>query len=497
MGGEIGAEVWLEKAPLKYEGLSYTEIWISEAQERMVLAVPAKSWDRLAELCRGEGVEATIIGRFEPTGRLVLKYEGKQVGDLDMKFLHDGRPDVVREAVYSPPSFNSEPTATASSTSRSTSSNFTPMLLSLLGSLNIASKETIIRQYDHEVQGGAVIRPLVGVCNDGPSDAAVVRPVLGSQRGIVVACGMNPKLGNYDPYWMAAAAIDEAVRNCVAVGADPRRIALLDNFCWGRTDKPETLGALVRAALGCHDAAVALGLPFISGKDSLHNEFSYVDAAGNRQTIAIPHSLLISAMGQVADVRTCVTMDLKRAGNLLYQIGETRDELAGSHYAEEAGIEAGSPPRVWFAEARRIFAALHEAILAGLVAACHDLSEGGLAVAAAEMAFAGGLGARLYLSECPFVAGIDGPHDPTDILLFAESNSRFLCEVPAEKRREFEEALAGVPHACIGEVTGSGRLEIIGLPTGSLIHAAAASAPAVVSAGLEELKSAWQAALVW
>ena len=189
-----------------------------------------------------------------------------------------------------------------------------------------------MRQYDHEVQGGSVVKPFVGVANDGPSDAAVIRPVLGSRRGVVIACGMNPRYGDFDTYHMAASAIDEAVRNCVAVGADPRRIAILDNFCWGDCERPETLGSLVRAAIACHDVAIALGTPFISGKDSLNNEFSYTDASGERRTIAIPPSLLISAMGQVDDVAKCVTMDFKQPGNLLYLVGETRDELGGSHF---------------------------------------------------------------------------------------------------------------------------------------------------------------------
>ena len=191
------------------------------------------------------------------------------------------------------------------------------------------------------MQGGSVVKPLVGVTNDGPSDAAVLRPLLDSYRGLVLACGMNPCYGDLDPYHMAASAIDEAVRNCVAVGADPQRIAILDNFCWGYTDRPETLGSLVRAALACHDVAVALGTPFISGKDSLNNEFSYRDEQGQKRTIAIPASLLISALGQVPDVRQCVTMDVKEPGNLLFQIGRTRNELGGSHYARLHGQPGG------------------------------------------------------------------------------------------------------------------------------------------------------------
>ncbi len=215
MGEKIGAEVWLDKAPVKYDGLSYTEIWISEAQERMVLSVSPDHWHEFDELCRSEGVEATVIGRFVPTGRLQLKYGEHKVADLDMRFLHDGRPPVLREAVYAPPA--TQPLAWPTELP----GDFTDTLTRILGSLNVASKHWVIRQYDHEVQGGSVIKPLVGVANDGPSDAAVVRPVLASQRGLVVACGMNPYYGDFDTYHMAACAIDEALRNCVAVGRRP------------------------------------------------------------------------------------------------------------------------------------------------------------------------------------------------------------------------------------------------------------------------------------
>ncbi|MEE9603635.1 MAG: phosphoribosylformylglycinamidine synthase subunit PurS, partial [Thermoguttaceae bacterium] len=249
MGEKIGAEVWLERIPLKYEGLSYTETWISEAQERMTLSVPEDKWEELHRLCKSEGVEATVIGQFVPSGRLVLKYNDNQVADLSMEFLHEGRPPVVREAVYQPPAVEKL------TIPEKETCDHTDQLQRILGSLNVASKEWVIRQYDHEVQGGSAIKPLVGVGNDGPGDAAVVRPLLDSQRGIVISCGMNPHYGDLDTYWMAAAAIDEAVRNCVAVGADPTRIAILDNFCWGTTDRPETLGSLVRASLACYDVA--------------------------------------------------------------------------------------------------------------------------------------------------------------------------------------------------------------------------------------------------
>ncbi len=471
MGEHLGAEVWLERVPLKYEGLSYTEIWISEAQERMVLAVPPDHWEELSALCASEGVEATVIGRFVPSGRLVLKYQDQQVADLDMEFLHHGRPPVIREAVYRPPAIR------PLLVSQWPENDATGTLLKILGSLNVASKEWVIRQYDHEVQGGSVIKPLVGEASDGPSDAAVLRPRLDSRRGLVVACGMNPRYGELDPYWMAASAIDEAVRNCVAVGADPERIAILDNFCWGNTDRPETLGSLVRAALACHDVAIALGTPFISGKDSLNNEFR----PESGEPIAIPPSLLISALGQVDDVGQCVSMDLKEVGNELYLVGLTHDELGGSHFALVEDLSGGQVPKVDAVRAREVFKAVHRAIATGLVRACHDLSEGGLAVAAAEMAFAGGLGAELHLERVP--ADEQAQHPAA--LLFSESNTRFLIEVRPDRTAAFEKCLAGIAWGRVGKVTGGDRLEIMnhGSP--------------VISADLKLLKETWQKPLRW
>jgi phosphoribosylformylglycinamidine synthase len=519
MGAEIGAEVQLDRVPLKYAGLSYTEIWISEAQERMVLSVPPEKWPEFSRLCTSEGVEATVIGTFVPTGRLRLKYGPHQVADLSMEFLHEGRPPVVREAIYAP-----SPLLPQSLPEKPTW-NYTPELVAILGSLNVCSKEWVIRQYDHEVQGASVIKPLVGIANDGPSDAAVLRPVYGSRRGIVVACGMNPRYGDFDTYHMAASAIDEALRNCVAVGADPSRIAILDNFCWGNTQRPEELGSLVRAALACHDVAVALGTPFISGKDSLNNEFRYL-VDGQPHFIRIPPSLLISALGQMDDVRKAVSMDLKEPGNFLYQIGVTKDEMGGSHFALVQSLTGGQVPRVDPEASRRTFAALHRAMDSGLVRACHDLSEGGLAVAAAEMAFAGGFGARLFLGQVPHaiepgdrLSAADGSApatgegraldsgvhpladvpEATSILLFSESNTRFLCEVRPDEVEAFQAALSGVPHALIGEVLPQPKLQIVGIPTPSPDPESVGdtSAPTVIEAKLAELKQAWQTPLAW
>ncbi len=471
MGEKIGAEVWLERAPVKYEGLTYTEIWISEAQERMVLSVPSDSWEEVFALCQQESVEATVIGKFEPTGRLVLKYDGETVADLSMDLLHNGRPPVIREAIYEP-----QPNTTQPEPKRS---DYSDDLNRILGSYNVASKHWIVRQYDHEVQGGSVIKPLVGALMDGPGDAAVIRPVLDSRRGVVISCGMNPHYGDIDTYHMATSAIDEAVRNCVAVGGDPARIAILDNFCWGDCEKSETLGSLVRAALACHDLSLTLETPFISGKDSLNNEFTYVDSADQKQTIAIPATLLISAMGQVEDVSRCVTMDLKSPGNVLFLIGETKDELGGSHFALVNNLQGGQVPTVDGQTAKQIFAAMHAAISGGLVRACHDLSEGGLAVAAAEMAFAGDVGAELELSVMESVS--------VTAKLFSESNTRFLCEVPPEHCESFAEKFANLTCHRIGQTTGSSKL---------VIRNQSDEKP-LVERELRELKEHWQKPLDW
>jgi phosphoribosylformylglycinamidine synthase subunit PurSL len=474
MGEHLGAEVDLDRAPLKYEGLSYTEIWISEAQERMVLAVPPEHWPALRDLCAREAVEATDLGRFVDSGRLTLRYHGEVVADLAMDFLHGGRPAVVRSATFTPP-----PERPIDLPDRG---DYTDDLVALLGSWDVCSKEWIVRQYDHEVQARTVVKPLVGERDDGPGDASVVLPVRGSSRGLAIACGINPRYGRLDPYAMAGCVIDEAVRNCVAVGADPDRIALLDNFCWGNTERPETLGSLVLAAQGCHDLALSYGTPFISGKDSLYNEYTH-----EGRSLAIPPTLLISAIGQVPDVRRCVTMDLKEPGNLLLVAGTTRLELGGSHWALVRGLEGGRAPRVDPEAGRALFRAVHAAIARGLVRSCHDPSEGGLAVALAEMALAGGLGAEASLRDVP--CDDDAAHDVA--LLFSESPSRFLLEVRPEDFIPLADLFGGLPLGRLGEVVGPGgdgppRLTVRGL-----------DASPVIDASVADLKAAWQRPLRW
>ena len=460
MAEHTGAEVWLEKAPLKYDGLSYTEIWISEAQERMVLAVPPEHLDEFLALAASEDVEAVAIGRFTDDRRLVLHYDGTEVGTLDMDFLHDGRPPVVREATWSSPT-ESDAAATIAGDVAANNAH----LLDQLGNLDVCSKEWIIRQYDHEVQGGSVVKPLVGERGDGPSDAAVVQPDLRSERAIVVGCGIDPQAGDHDPYHMACGAIDEAIRNVVACGADPDKVAILDNFCWGNTERAETLGSLVRAAIGCHDAAVAMGTPFVSGKDSLYNEFSY-DSDVGRQTVAIPATLLITALGQIDRADQAVTMDLKpQPGSRLVLVGGSVADRPGQSYHGARGNRV--LPEVDFDLARRSHAAVHQLASRGNLLACHDLSEGGLAVALTEMAFAGEMGAEVTLSHADE--------------LFTETPSRYLLQVDESVLRSLDPTITRE----IGTVSDGQRVQISG-PDGPLVDIDWAKA-----------KRAWQAPLDW
>jgi phosphoribosylformylglycinamidine synthase II/phosphoribosylformylglycinamidine synthase I len=440
MGEKIGARVQLASVPLKYPGLRPWEIWLSEAQERMVLAVPPQNWERLRTICDGQDIEAVVIGEFMPTGRLQLYYGDKPVGDISMRFLHDGLPRWHLKAMWQAPSPPADDWPQPAN-----QPDFSDTLLRLLAHPNIRSKEPVIRRYDHEVQGGTAVKPLVGTHNHGPSDAAVVVPTLtltGGEgaKGIALGNGLCPQYGESDPYAMAWAAIDEAVRNLVAVGADPDRIAILDNFCWGNTSLPDRLGALVRCAQGCHDAAVAYGLPFISGKDSLNNEYLGVD--GERHPI--PGTLVISAIGIVPDVAKTVTMDLKAPGNLLYVIGETHDEMGSSHYSLLYGMGGGTVPQPR-PDAMETYRAVHQAIQSGLVQSCHDVSEGGLAVALAEMCIAGELGANLTIAGLP---------------LFSESTGRLIVEVRASDQADFEALFSGLACVLAGEVSADAYLKL-------------------------------------
>jgi len=454
MGATLGVEVKLETVPLKYAGLSATEVWISEAQERMVLAVPPAKWDQLAAVAAAEGVEATAIGTFTGTGRLVLMWEGRVAGELDCHFLHEGRPKQRLPSRFTRPA--AAPAAWQPAAHRS----LTACLLDVLALPDVASKEWIVRQYDHEVQGKSVVKPLLGP-GEGPADGTVVRGVLGRPRGIVLGVGLRHRLGRIDPYQMAAAGIVEAIANIVAAGADPDRIALLDNFCWGDTRRPESLGTLVEACLACHDMAIAFGAPFVSGKDSLNNVFAWTDAAGIQRDISIPPTLLATAMGQVDDVCRVLSPDLKAAGNRLAVVGLTRDDLAGSQLELTGRVQGGRVPEVDVASCRAVIHAIAAAQRAGYVQACHDVSDGGLAAAVAEMAIGGRLGATLDLAAVPveFSPAVDPAHRDLAIA-FAETPGRFICEVRADDAAVFEQAVAGVPWAWVGAVTAEPDLAI-------------------------------------
>ena len=442
MAADTGAQVQLERVPLKYHGLTYREIWISEAQERMVFAVPPEHEAAILRVFADEDVEATIIGRFEASRRLRADFRGARVMDLDLHFLHEGLPRRTRKAVRRPRATR-DPAPLPAGREGET-------LRRLLGMPNIASKAWIIHQYDHEVQAGSVVKPLVGPRREGPSDAAVVAPVLGSRRGFAVGCGLDPCLGDVDPGRMALHAIDEALRNVVAVGGDPAQASILDNFSWGSCERPENLGDLVEACLACYAGAKAYGTPFISGKDSLNNDYRVGDTVQS-----IPPTLLISALAIVPDVAHACSMDWKGAGHELVLVGESGPELGGSHLARLLGEAGAEVPPVDLARAPRILAAVHAAIARGLVLACHDLSEGGLAVAAAEMAFGGGVGAELDLARLPVRGAPDVARR-----LFGQAASRFLLEVEPAQIPALHALLKDLPHARLGRTAAHAELVV-------------------------------------
>ncbi|MGB3478015.1 MAG: phosphoribosylformylglycinamidine synthase subunit PurL, partial [bacterium] len=444
MGKNIGVKVWLDRVPLKYAGLSPREIWISESQERMLLAVSPGHLVRAVEIFQSENVEATAIGEFTDDKRLRLYYKDDIVCDLDMGFLHDGLPMPFKKAKVRalPKEQHNLPKPI----------EFNSILLTLVSGINSCSREWVIREYDHEVQGSSVVKPLVGVDGFGPQDGVVIKPRLDKNRGIVVTCGINPGYGRLNAYNMALSVIDEALRNLVAIGGDIQKSAMLDNFCFSSPEREEVLGDIVMSARGCYDAAVAFGVPFISGKDSLYNEWS--DNQGKMHLI--PPTLLISAIGIIDNVESCVTMDLKAAGNDIYLIGETATELGGSEYFKMLGIKNGQVPDVNLDRAPQIMKKVSAAISQGIVKSCHDLSEGGLGLAISEMAFSGNLGVRIDLKDLIYV----GEDKRFDFFLFSESNTRFLLEVEKKHVNKIEEIFRDLPFAKLGETTEVKQLKI-------------------------------------
>ncbi|MBO4312440.1 MAG: phosphoribosylformylglycinamidine synthase [Desulfovibrionaceae bacterium] len=470
-----GCEMDLSLAPLKYDGLRPWEILLSEAQERMTLAVPQEQLEDFLSLASHMDVEATVLGRYTDSGFFHVTCRGKIVTHLDMDFLHKGLPRMELKAVWQAPQ-------RADSRVDIPAEEQGALLKKMLGRLNICSKEYIVRQYDHEVQGGSAVKPMTGVRADAPSDAGVLRPVLTCEAGLVLSHGICPKFSDYDTYWMTANAIDEGIRNAVASGANPDHMAGVDNFCWcdpveseKTPDGAYKMAQLVRACKALSDFCQAYGVPCISGKDSMKNDYS-----GGGKKISIPPTLLFSVMGVIEDVRHAVTSDFKTPGDRIYILGTTRRELGGSELASQLGVSCARVPQVDAKAASASYRLLHKAMTQDLVSACHDLSDGGLAVALAEMCIGGRLGAEIDLAKLP---AAEGETLSDTEKLYSESASRLLITVPEKHAAAFEALFEGCPAplACLGAVTKEPKLAIGG----------------VCSENVEDLAKAFKATLNW
>lgn len=450
-----GFEVELDRVPLKYPGLSPWQIWISESQERMTVAVPPEKCDEFIELMRSRGVLATVIGVFNNSSRGLVRYNGKAVLDLDMHFLHEGLPrknlQTRRTEISRKYSEFPEP------------ENQTAVCLGMIGRLNTASFEFISTQYDHEVQGNSVIKPLQGRGRiNGP--ASVIRPLMGSKKGVVLSQGLYPSYSDIDAYWMAACSIDTAIRNALSAGGSLKKLALLDNFCWCDSDNPERLGQLKDAARGCYDFAVAYGTPFISGKDSMYNDFNGYDENFERIKISVPPTLLISSIGIVDDVEKCQSIDLKFPGDIIYVLGATCGNMGGSEYLAYMGealsgkkYTGGNIPEFDASENRRLYAAFETAVARELVSSSISIERGGLGVALLKSAMAGMLGLSVDLNSVP-----SGGMLRDDYKLYSESQGRLLVSVDPEKAMAFEEIFKGFPCAKIGKALPEPRIEVKG-----------------------------------
>ncbi len=459
-----GFEVELDRVPLKYPGLAPWQIWISESQERMTVAVPPGKIEDFIGLMESRGVESTVIGTFTGSGRGVVTFRGKKVFDLDMGFLHEGLPrkELATAAVKR---HHEEPDLPERK-------DLSETFVRMISRLNTASFEFISTQYDHEVQGNSVIKPVQGKGRINGS-ATVIRPVLDSWRGVVLSQGLYPSYSDIDTYWMSACAIDTAVRNALAAGGTLERLALLDNFCWCDSDNPERLGQLKQAASACYDYAVAYGAPFISGKDSMYNDFKGFDENLREVKISVPPTLLISAIGIVEDIRLCQTIDFKLPGDLIYVLGETGDELGGSEYyafmgerLTGKGFIGNRVPRVDSSKNIILYRAFEEALRRGLLSSSIALERGGLGVALAKASMGGALGFRALLAALP---GAGRLRD--DAALYSESQGRFVVTVAPAGREDFERIFQGLPCGMIGHVAGDETIEILGADGHAVVRA--------------------------
>ena len=447
-----GCVVDLEKVPLKYPGLAPWQIWISESQERMTLAVPKKKWAALKKLLDRHDVEATRIGTFTDSGSCVVRYKGKTIMDIEMGFLHDGRPIEAQKSV--PVSRkHTEPAAKIRRV------DIKLAFEEIIGSANVGSIAPISQQYDHEVQGTSITKPLQGRGRVN-ADSAVLKPIPDSSRGIVLSQGYCPWYSDIDTYAMAATAIDTAVRNAICAGASRDHLAILDNFCWSSSDTPERLYELKRAARACFDIATAYGTPFISGKDSMYNDFEGFSADGKPTHIAVPPTLLISAIGVIPSVERSVTLDLKCSGDAIYLLGETDDELGASEYFAWLGDKEGKKlvgntvPKVSAHKNAAAYDLLSESIARGLAASAIGVGRGGLAVALAKTTIAGQLGADVDIENIP------GAARRADSILFSESQGRILVSIRPDAEKEFVGIIRHIPHVRIGEVSNKPALSI-------------------------------------
>lgn len=449
-----GCYVKLDSVPLKYPGLAPWEIWISESQERMTLSVPKDKWEQFSDLMKRRGVDATIIGEFNDSGNCIVEYNGQKIMNLDMKFLHDGLPPRTIKTSYTKPK-HEEPLFEQPE-------DLTDSLLSMLKQLNIAGYEFISMQYDHEVQAGSVIKPLQGKGRVN-GDATITRPIIDSDRAVLVSQGINPVYSDIDTYDMAACAIDTAIRNSVAAGADPDYLALLDNFCWCSSNEPERLGQLKAAVKACYDYAIQYGTPFISGKDSMFNDFKGYDKDGNKVKISVPPTLLVSSIGVLESDLLAVSLDSKFEGDLVYVLGETNDELGASEYFAMIGEQktgkrfiGNNVPKVDAKTNKKLYNSLHTAIKQGLVASAQSVHRGGLGIALAKTAIGGMLGMELCFETLP------GNFSRNDFSLYSETQGRIVVTISPKNKEKFEQLMQGNSYAEIGKVTGDNKFSIKG-----------------------------------
>ncbi|MFA5333381.1 MAG: AIR synthase-related protein [Candidatus Nanoarchaeia archaeon] len=433
-----GFTVNLNKVPLKYAGLQPWEIWISESQERMTLSVPKNKIDNFMELMKKHDVETSIIGEFTNSGKAQVNYNNQLIINLDMDFLHNGAPKKIMKSEEFHNTFEEPNFAMPELNST---------LDEMLSRYNICSKEFISTQYDHEVQGGSVIKPLIGK-GRLQSKAGVYKPLLDSNKGVVEANGLCPTYSQIDTYDMAMCSIDTAIRNALSVGGSLKHMALLDNFCWNSSEDPKMLYLLKRATEACYDYATKLKTPFISGKDSMFNDFKGYDAKGKPVKISVLPTLKIQACGVIDDVNKCITHEAKFENDLVYVIGETFNELGGSEYFRMKGNHVGNNvPKVRIEQAIKTYNSLEQAINNELLVSCNPVNIGGLGVALSEASLGGKIGMNIDIN------GINS-NLRDDFLLFSESQSRFVVTVNPELKEEFENTMQGIYCQQIGTVEG-------------------------------------------